>query len=62
MARFIRLEVADIYIDKKARDAADLVIEALDDSLPMLEYIRQWELAYMDAGGKIKPPTKGRIR
>lgn len=56
-----KVEVADIYIDKKARDAADEVIDDLDDQLPMAEYVRLWELAYMDAGGKIRAP-KGRIK
>ena len=56
-----RLEVADIYLDKKAREVADAVIDDLSDSLPMSEYIRRWELAYLDAGGKIRLP-KGRIK
>lgn len=56
-----RLEVADLYPDKKAREAADDVIVNLDDNIPMGEYIRLWELAYMDAGGKVRPPPRGKI-
>ncbi len=56
-----RLEVADLYPDRSAPEVADKIIEKLDDSLPMGEFIRRWELAYVDAGGKIRPPPKGKI-
>lgn len=56
-----RLEVADIYPDKKAREVADAVIEALSSNETMGEYVRLWELAYMEAGGKIRVPPRGKI-
>lgn len=54
-----RYEVADLYPDKKAREKADEVIEGLPDEAPMTEYIRRWELAYLEAGGIIRRPKKG---
>lgn len=55
-----RIEVADLYPTREARDAADSVIETLSDELPMTEYIRQWELAYRDAGGQVRKPKSQR--
>lgn len=56
-----RLEVADIYPDKKAREIADELIEKLSEKETLGESMRVWELAYMEAGGKIRPPPRGKI-
>jgi len=56
-----RLEVADIYPTKDAREVADRVIEKLGNNESMSEHIRIWELAYMEAGGVIRPPKRRKI-
>lgn len=56
-----RLEVADIYPDRNAREVADKVVENLSDKETLGEAMRRWELAYMEAGGKIRPLPRGKI-
>lgn len=56
-----RLEVADIYPDRNAREVADKAIEDVSNNETVGEMLRVWELAYMNAGGKIRPPPRGKI-
>ncbi len=44
-----------MYPTKKAREAADEVVESLPLSATMLEHIVKWEETYLEHGGKVNP-------
>jgi hypothetical protein len=44
------------YPTKRAREAADAVIDALPLEASMAEHLRLWELTYLEAGGIVKAP------
>ncbi len=44
-----------MYPTKSARERADSVFDRLPLSTTMGEAIRVWELAYLEAGGMVKP-------
>lgn len=45
--------VEQMYPDKRARNIADAVVDAMSNDRPMLEFILAWEEAYLAAGGRV---------
>ena len=43
---------------KRARDAADVAIDALPETAPMTEYVDTWLRVYREAGGVEKKPPR----
>jgi hypothetical protein len=46
------MKVEDLYPNKRCRDAADAVVDALPVHLPMSTFLDAWDAEYCRVGGK----------